>query len=111
LPDGSKRSPDASWILRERWAALNKEQQDGFAPVAPDFVIELLSPSESLNMLQQKMLDYLENGVRLAWLIDPEQKRVYVYQEDHTVKILESPSTISAEPLLPGFHLNLQKIY
>lgn len=111
LPDGSKRSPDASWVLRERWDALNKEKQDGFAPIAPDFVIELLSPSDSWSLLQQKMLDYLDNGVHLAWLIDPEQKRVYIYRADQPVDILENPSALSADPLLPGFCLDLQEIY
>ncbi|MGI9167046.1 MAG: Uma2 family endonuclease [Pyrinomonadaceae bacterium] len=111
LPDGSKRSPDASWVRRERWDALSKEQQDGFAPIAPDFLIELLSPSDSWNLLQQKMLDYLDNGVRLAWLIDPEQRRVYIYRPDQPVEILENPATVSADSLLPGFDLDLQEIY
>jgi Uma2 family endonuclease len=111
LPDGSKRSPDASWLRRERWNALSKREQDGFAPIAPDFVIELWSPSDSWNLLQQKMLDYLNNGVRLAWLIAPEERRVYIYRPDQPVEILENPSTVSADPLLPGFDLNLQEIY
>lgn len=111
LPDGSKRSPDASWVRRERWDALTKKEQDGFAPIAPDFVIELWSPSDSWNLLQQKMLDYLNNGVRLAWLIDPEQRRVYIYRPDHSVELLENPSTVSADPLLPEFKLDLPEIY
>jgi Uma2 family endonuclease len=111
LPDGSKRSPDASWVLRKRWDALTKKEQDGFAPIAPDFVIELWSPSDSWNLLQQKMSDYLDNGVRLAWLIDPEQRRVCVYQPDQPVEILENPSILSADPLLPGFVLDLQDIF
>ena len=111
LPDGSKRSPDASWVRRERWDALTKKEQDGFAPIAPDFVIELWSPSDSWNLLQQKMLDYMDNGVCLAWLIDPEQRRVYIYRPDHSVELLENPSTVSADPLLPEFKLDLPEIY
>ena len=111
LPDGSKRSPDASWIRSERWDALTKKEQDGFAPIAPDFVIELWSPSDSWNLLQQKMLDYMDNGVCLAWLIDPEQRRVYIYRPDHSVELLENPSTVSADPLLPEFKLDLPEIY
>jgi len=111
LPDGSKRSPDASWIRRERWNALSKKEQDGFAPLAPDFVIELWSPSDSWTLLQQKLLDYLNNGVRLAWLIDPEQRCVYIYRPDHSIELLENPSTVSAYPLLPGFEVDLREIY
>jgi Uma2 family endonuclease len=111
LPDGSKRSPDASWVRRERWDALTNKEQDGFAPIAPDFVIELWSPSDSWTLLQQKMRDYLDNGVRLAWLIDPEQRRVHIYRPDQPVEMLENPSSVSADPLLPGFVLDLQDIF
>lgn len=111
LPDGSKRSPDASWVHRERWDALTKKEQDGFAPIAPDFVIELWSLSDSWNLLQQKMSDYLDNGVRLAWLIDPEQRRVHIHRQDQPVEILENPSSVSADLPLRGFVLDLQDIF
>lgn len=111
LPDGSKRSPDASWVRRERWEALSEQEQEKFAPLAPDFVIELCSPSDSWSLLEQKMLDYMSNGVRLAWLIDPERKRVYVYCPDQPVEKLENPANISADPLLPSFVFNVHEIW
>ena len=111
LADGSKRSPDAAWVRRDRWEALTRKEQEGFAPIAPDFIIELWSSSDSWNLLQQKMLDYLNNGVRLGWLVDPEQRRVLIYRPDQPVETLENPSIVSADALLPGFSLNLQEIY
>ena len=111
LPDGSKRSPDASWIRRERVQQLSKKERKGFALIAPDFVIELRSPSDRRSVLEEKMLDYIGNGVRLAWLIDPEAMRVFVYRPTQAVEALDNPTTISAEPELPGFILNVQEIW
>ncbi|MUL36936.1 Uma2 family endonuclease [Gloeocapsopsis dulcis] len=111
LPNGARRSPDAAWIKRDRWNNLSLEQQDKFPPLCPDFVIELVSPSDSIEQLQQKMQEYLENGAVLGWLIDPTTRRVEVYRHGHNKEILESPITLSGEDVLPGFILNLQPIY
>ena len=111
LPDGSKRSPDASWIRRERIEELSRKERKGFALIAPDFVIELRSPSDRWSVLEEKMLDYMGNGVRLAWLIDPEAMRVFVYRRNQPVETLDNPMSISADPELPGFILNVQEIW
>ncbi|AGY59656.1 Uma2 family endonuclease [Gloeobacter kilaueensis] len=110
LPNGAIRSPDAAWIRRERWQALSLEQQEGFAPLSPDFVIELRSASDDLNTLQLKMEEYLANGVQLGWLIDPQARRVEIYRPGHPVQRLENPALLSAE-LLPGWQLDVQEIF
>ncbi len=111
LPNKAKRSPDASWIKRDRWDKLTGKEQDGFAPVCPDFVIELRSPTDSLSTLQKKMKEYLANGARLGWLFDPPRKRVYVYRPGQAVEILEDPETISGDPELPGFLFRVREIW
>lgn len=111
LPNGARRSPDAAWIKRDRWNTLTLEQQDKFPPLCPDFVIELCSPSDNIEELQQKMQEYLENGAVLGWLIDPKTRRVEVYRHGCNQETLESPTTLSGEDVLPGFVLNLQLIY
>ncbi len=113
LPNGAVRSPDASWILKGRLAELTDEQRDGFWHISPDFVIELRSSSDTLVGIQRKMAEYMENGVRLGWLIDPLDpvRRVYVYRPGTPVEILEGPESLSGDPELPGFTLNLQFIW
>jgi Uma2 family endonuclease len=111
LPNGAKRSPDASWITRERWAALSEEQQEVFAPICPDFVVELRSPDDRLPVLQDKMSEYIENGARRGWLIDPIERRVHVYRPGKPPECLQGPSTVSGDPLLPGFALALAEIW
>ncbi|PIG91379.1 Uma2 family endonuclease [Gloeocapsopsis sp. IPPAS B-1203] len=111
LPNGARRSPDAAWIKSDRWNTLTLEQQDKFPPLCPDFVIELRSPSDNIEELQQKMQEYLENGAVLGWLIDPKTRRVEVYRYGRNKETLESPVTLSGEEVLPGFVLNLQAIY
>lgn len=103
MPNGAKRSPDAAWIRREVWEALTDEQQEEFSPICPDFVIELLSPNDSLTGLQEKMTEYIENGAQLGWLLDPKNRRVYVYRANHPVECLENPSSISDDPVLREF--------
>jgi Uma2 family endonuclease len=110
LPNGAHRSPDASWVRRERWEALTPEQQEGFAPICPDFVVELRSPSDSLKKIQEKMQEYIENGARLGWLIDRKNRRVEIYRPNRDVEILENPATLSGEDVLPGFVLDLTPI-
>jgi len=111
LPNGAIRSPDASWIQRERWTALTKAQREKFAPICPDFVIEVRSVTDRLSDLLEKMQEYLDNGARLGWLIDPIDKRAYVYRPGQPVEILENPQSLSGDPVLPGFRLNVQELW
>ncbi|MDX2242196.1 MAG: Uma2 family endonuclease [Leptolyngbyaceae cyanobacterium bins.302] len=111
LPNEAKRSPDVAWITKERWEALAPENRKKFPPIAPDFVLELVSPSDDLADVQAKMREYLENGLRLGWLIDPDSKLVEIYRQNQPIEVLESPETLSGEDVLPGFVLNLQTIW
>jgi Uma2 family endonuclease len=111
LPNGAMRAPDAAWVLRSRLAALTAEQKQKFLPLCRDFVVEIRSQSDRLSMAQEKMQEYLDNGARLAWLIDPHSRVVYVYRPEQPVERLENPATISGDPVLPGFVLDLQKIW
>lgn len=111
LPNGAKRSPDLAWVKNEKWNALSKIEQEKFPPICPDFVVELRSPSDSLNALQEKMREYVENGASLGWLIDPREKKVHVYRKDGTIEILENPKVVVGEPFLKGFELSLVKIW
>ena len=110
LPNGAKRSPDAAWIEKSRWQALTEDDQENFAPICPDFVIELRSRSDRLSAVQKKMREYIENGAKLGWLIDPKIQRVEVYRPGHEVEIINNPTSVSGEPELPGFTLNLNGI-
>jgi Uma2 family endonuclease len=110
LPNKAKRSPDASWVRRERWEALTDKQRKKFPPLCPDFVIELRSESDRLKKLQDKMEEYIANGAQLGWLIDPIEKKVYIYRPNAPVEILDHPQEISGEPLLKGFTLKLAGI-
>ena len=111
LPNGAIRSPDASWIKREKWESLTAEQRKKFLPFCPDFAVELRSPSDTFTELNLKVLEYLENGMSLGWLIDPFKRKVYVYEPNQEVVILDNPETVSADPLLPGFMLNLTELW
>ncbi|MDJ0842649.1 MAG: Uma2 family endonuclease [Crocosphaera sp.] len=115
FPNGARRSPDVSWIKLERWNQLTQGQQDGFPPIAPDFVIELVSPSDLKNQryedLQLKMQEYLDNGVKLGWLIEPSAKTVEIYRLGQQVESLNNPQTLSGEDILPGFVLDLSEIF
>jgi Uma2 family endonuclease len=111
LPNGAKKIPDASWLSNEKWDALSAEEQDKIVPFAPDFTIELRSRTDSLKDLQEKMQEYIENGVSLGWLIDPSESKVYVYRPEKEVEILDNPKEVSGEPLLKEFTLNLEEIW
>ena len=111
LPNGAVRSPDASWVLKSRLAELNDSEKHRFAPICPDFAIELRSNSDALTALTAKMQEYMDNGVRLGWLIDPFQERVHVYRPGAEVEVLEGPETLSGDPELPGFSLDLKPIW
>jgi Uma2 family endonuclease len=105
------RSPDFSWITNERWDALAEDQQERFAPLCPDFVVELRSRTDSLKSLRRKMDEYVANGSRLGWLIDPRQRKVYVYRPQAEVETLDDPQTVSGDPVLPGLSLELKEIW
>lgn len=111
LPNGATRSPDASWIKMERWDALTSSQRKKFLPLCPDFAVELVSESDDLEDTQAKMREYIENGLRLGWLINPKDKQVEIYRPLVEVEVLQSPSSLSGEDVLPGFVLNLQLIF
>lgn len=112
LSTGAERSPDASWIKLERWNTLSPEQQQKFAPICPDFVVELSSPSDNLEPLQAKMPEYMqEQGVQLGWLIDRKQRKVYIYRPGLEVECLDNPDKVDGDPALPGFVLNMSKIW
>ena len=112
LSTGAQRSPDAAWIKLERWNALSPEQQKKFAPICPDFVVELRSASDNLKPLQEKMEEYMrEPGVKLGWLIDRKNHRVYIYSPGLPAECLENPAKVSGDPVLPGFILNMSKIW
>lgn len=111
LPNGAKRMPDVSWVTKERWNTLTNQQKEQFPPLCPDFVIELRSPSDRLQTLQEKMREYIANGAQLGWLIDPFEKRIHVYRPDTHVEILDDPSEISGEPLLKTFVLDVEALW
>jgi Uma2 family endonuclease len=111
LPNGADRSPDASWIKLERWDALTDDEKQKFPPICPDFVIELLSPSDSLKTTQEKMKEYIDNGVRLGILINRKSRQVEIYRPGKEVEVLESPATVSGKDVLKGFVLNLGMIW
>ncbi|MDJ0795486.1 MAG: Uma2 family endonuclease [Calothrix sp. MO_167.B12] len=107
LPRGGDRSPDAAWIKLDRWEALTPEEQEKFPPICPDFVIELRSRTDGLKPLREKMQEYLNSGLRLGWLINPQDEQVEIYRFNQQVEIVSFPVTLSGEDVLPGFVLNL----
>lgn len=111
LPNSATRSPDASWVRRSRLEALTAEERERFLPLCPDFALELRSPSDRLAIIQDKMREYLDNGARLGWLLDTPNRRVYVYRPDRPVERLDAPLSLSGEPELPGFALDLRSIW
>ena len=111
LSNGKDVSPDVAWIKKERWDSLTPQQQNKFAPIAPDFVIELRSASDNLKLLQEKMQEYIANGVKLAWLIDRKQRKVFIYRPNCAVEELDNPQTLTGEDILPGFVLDLSEIW
>lgn len=111
LPNGATRSPDASWVSQARWDALTPEQTGTFANICPDFVVELRSGSDSLKPLQEKMQEYMDNGAKLGWLIDPQNRQVEIYRPGLKVEVLANPTELSGEEVLPGFVLNLRRVW
>jgi Uma2 family endonuclease len=111
LPNGADRSPDVAWVERDRWEALSPDQREKFPPLCPDFVIELMSPSDTLATVQAKMQEYRDNGAKLGWLLDRANRQVERYRPNQPVEILSSPASLSGEDILPGFVLNLESIW
>ena len=111
LPDGSMLSPDLAWVAQERLDKLTPKQRKKFLPLCPDFVAELRSETDRLSTLQKKMAGYIANGARLGWLIDPLEKQVFVYRPDAPVEHLKEPATLSGEPVLAGFTLDLARVW
>jgi Uma2 family endonuclease len=110
LPSGADRSPDAAWIKKERWEALSLAEREKFPPISPDFVIELRSATDSLATLQAKMKEYMDNEVRLGWLLDRQNQQVEIYRTEQAAEILKQPDNLSGEDVLPGFILDLKEI-
>ena len=111
LPNGAVRAPDASWMPLSRWESLSRDDQTKFGHTFPDFAMELRSPSDSLREVQRKMDEYMENGVLLGFLVDPQNRRVHVYRPGQPIEIVEEPTAVSADPVLPGFTLDLSAIW
>jgi Uma2 family endonuclease len=111
LPNSAIRSPDSSWIANARWETLTPELRKGFAPICPDFVMELASETDDIKDLRAKMQEYLDNGCRLGWLIDPRSQQVEIYRAGKAVEVLKSPQSLSGEEILPGFVLSLGQLF
>ncbi len=111
LPNGAIRSPDSAWILKSRLNELAKEKLEKFLPLCPDFVVEMTSPSDSLKEAREKMLEYIENGASLGWLIHTKTKQVFIYQPNKEVEVFENPKKVSGEPLLKNFEFDLTEIW
>ena len=111
LPNGAERSPDAAWVSRSRLAALTPEERERFIPLCPEFVVELRSSTDGLSTLKNKMKEYMSNGAQLGWLLDPKRRRVYVYRPGLPEERLDNPATLAGDPLLPGFVLDVQRVF
>lgn len=111
LPNGAVRSPDAAWIKRTKWEAIPADKRKKFAPICPEFVVELRSENDSLSTLKEKMQEYIDNGTQLAWLIDRKQRQVFIYRPNCGIEELDNPQTLTGEDILPGFVLDLSEIW
>ena len=111
LPNNARRSPDLAWVRKEKWDALSKEEKRRFARLVPDFVVELRSETDSLKDLQNKMLEYIESGVSLGWLIDPQERKVHIYRPEREIETLDNPEQVSGESVIEGFILELENIF
>ena len=110
LPNRAKRGPDAAWMSQERWNRIPEEQQEKLAPICPDFVIELRSPSDRLPDIQEKMVEYIANGARLGWLLDPFDNCATIYRPGQKPERIENPTILSGDPILPGFQFDFREI-
>ena len=110
LPNGARRGPDAAWMLAERWNGLTSDEQEKLPVICPDFVLELRSPSDRLNDVQEKMEEYIANGARLGWLLDPFENRAYIYSPGHPSGRIDNPTVVNGDPVLPGFKFDFREI-
>ena len=110
LPNSAIRSPDVSWVKKSRWEALTVDQQEGFAPLCPDFVVEIASPSDTREALQAKLREYISEGARLGWLVDPFAREVEIYRPGCKIEVLNQPATLSGEDVLPGLVVDLSEV-
>ena len=109
LPNGATRSPDACWVSMERWSTLSAKEKQKFSPVVPDFVIEIRSRTDTLKKLQAKMQEWIDNGVRLAWLIDPKKQQTTIYREGSEPETIEGfENVLSGDDIMPGFEFDLK---
>jgi Uma2 family endonuclease len=108
LPDQGDRSPDVAWVRRDRWDALTPDQRETFPPICPDFLIELRPRTDRLKPLQEKMQEYLDSGLRLGWLINPQDQQVEIYRPEQPVEVVAMPAVLSGEAVLPGFRLDVE---
>jgi len=111
LPNGAERAPDAAWVSRSRLAALTGEERERFLPLCPEFVVELLSATDRLATVKNKMKEYMANGAQLGWLLDPKRRRVYVYRPGLPEERPDNPAALAGDPLLPGFVLDVQRVF
>jgi Uma2 family endonuclease len=111
LPNGAERSPDAAWVSRSRLATLTPEERERFIPLCPEFVVGLRSATDRLATVKNKMIEYMANGAQLGWLLDPKRRQVYVYRPGVPVERLDNPATLSGDPVLPGFALDVQRVF
>ena len=111
LPNGAERAPEAAWVRSVRWNALTPEQRRKLVPLCPDFVLELMSPNDDLVELQEKMAEYVDNGARLGWLVDPDRRRAQVYRPGRATELLDAPPELHGDPELPGLVLDLRSIW
>lgn len=111
LPNGARRSPDMAWVKRSRWEALTEQERREFPPLCPDFVVEIRSESDPIGPLKEKMEEYMANGAQLGWLLDPTEKKIYIYRPHTEVLRLDDPDTVSGDPVLPGYVLNLRRLW
>lgn len=111
LPNRAGRAPDLSWVRNERWNSLTSKEQEQFPPLCPDFVVELRSPTDLLKILMTKMEEYIANGAQLGWLIDPLERKVYIYRPGVAAEVLDDPKEVSGGPLLKGFVLDVQSLW
>lgn len=111
LPNGAERSPDMAWVRRERWEALTQDERERFPPLCPDFVAEIRSRTDRLRALKEKMEEYLANGAQLGWLLDPVERKVYVYRPGADAVCLDDPETVCGDPVLPGFTLDVRGLF
>ncbi len=111
LSNNAVRSPDVSWVILAKWNSLTKQQRRKFAPIDPDFVLELISPTDDLDKLQNKMREYMNCGVKLGWLINPDDKQVEIYRQGKNKEVLENPLTLSGEDVMPGLIVDLSEIF